>query len=470
MIEHDKTDDAIVLAFDKGTLILTKVAQPLALELPGVQWDERTAELRAPAIFYREIVLTLRQKRIAFVDQARQFQPCDFQLKQAIVPRDYQAEAVEAWLACGSRGVIALPTGAGKTIVALLLIARTSRPTLIHVPTIDLMQQWQTVLKKYFDVPIGLLGGGEHSIHSITVATYDSALIHVTQKGAQFGLIIFDECHHLPGDQYQYLAMAAIAPFRLGLTATPERSDGREQLLYSICGELCYQSHIDELEGKNLAPYTVSTIAVEMDAEEQQCYQVARQCYLDFLRQERISMGQPSGWKTFLWKSSKTPEGRDAFKAYLRQKQLSQAAFAKLEWVWRLLLRHRGERILVFTQDNDMAYRIGSRFFLPVLTHHTRVQERGFFLDAFRAGRYPVLVTSKVLNEGIDVPEANVAIIVSGSGSVREHVQRLGRILRPIQGKQAYCYELVTKGTGETFVNKRRRQHRAYQRSGALPH
>ena len=152
-----------------------------------------------------------------------------------------------------------------------------------------------------------------------------------------------------------------------------------------------------------------------------------------------------------------------AFKAYLAQKQLSFASTTKQEWVWKLIQRHSGDRILIFTQDNDTAYQLGTRFLLPVLTHQTKLKERNDFLNKFRDGTYSILVTSKVLNEGVDVPEANVGIIVSGSGSVREHVQRLGRILRKREGKQAVLYELISKQTGEHFVNKRRRQHHAYQ-------
>ena len=174
-------------------------------------------------------------------------------------------------------------------------------------------------------------------------------------------------------------------------------------------------------------------------------------------------MGTPRGWHTFLWKASQSDEGRAAFKAYLAQKQLSFASTTKQEWVWKLIQRHRGDRTLIFTQDNDTAYQLGTRFFLPVLTHQTKLKERHAFLNGFRDGTYSILVTSKVLNEGVDVPEANVAIIVSGSGSVREHVQRLGRILRKREGKQAVLYELISKQTGEHFVNKRRRQHDAYQ-------
>ncbi|MBN8525842.1 MAG: ATP-dependent helicase, partial [Planctomycetes bacterium] len=144
------------------------------------------------------------------------------------------------------------------------------------------------------------------------------------------------------------------------------------------------------------------------------------------------------------------------------QKRLARASRAKLRAVWELLREHAGERCLVFTDDNDTAYEIGRQMVLPVLTHHTRPAERRAMLDAFRGGSWPVLVTSKVLNEGVDVPEASVGIIVSGSGSVREHVQRLGRILRPKDGKVAVLYELVSAGTAEGFTSERRRSHAAF--------
>ena len=118
----------------------------------------------------------------------------------------------------------------------------------------------------------------------------------------------------------------------------------------------------------------------------------------------------------------------------------------------------------MFTADNDTAYRIGETLCLPVLTHKTKAAERKDFLERFRQGEYPVLVTSKVLNEGVDVPEANIGIVVSGSGCTREHVQRLGRILRRAEGKEAVLYELVSDGTSEMNVSDRRRKNSAYSR------
>ena len=130
--------------------------------------------------------------------------------------------------------------------------------------------------------------------------------------------------------------------------------------------------------------------------------------------------------------------------------------------VWDLLRRHAGERIIIFTADNAAAYELGRRYLLPVLTHHTKSAERKQMLENFRTGDCPVLVSSKVLNEGVDVPEANIGIIVSGGSSVREHVQRLGRILRARPGKKAVLYELVNSATSELGVLNRRREHRAY--------
>ena len=449
--------------FDKGTLVLQDVPEILLTQLPDLRWDERTLTFRAPAYRYRAIVSHLRAHDIAYKDMARQFTEESFKLHKEMLPHSYQTEAMDAWHANGKRGVVSLPTGAGKTYIAILLIADMQRPTLVHVPTIDLMNQWYTVLKEHFGQEVGLYGGGHHELKNLTVTTYQSAVMHTPHYGNQFGFAIFDECHHLPGDQYQYAAISSIAPFRLGLTATPERVDGKENRLYELVGECCYEARVQELSGKMLSKYRVVTIAVEMEDKERIQYEEARRTYLDFLNQSRINVGTPRGWRMFLWKASQTDEGREAFKAYLTQKQLSFSSSTKQEWVWKLIQRHSEDRVIIFTQDNDTAYQLGERFFLPVLTHQTKLTERNAFLNGFRDGTYSILVTSKVLNEGIDVPEANVAIIVSGSGSVREHVQRLGRILRKREGKQAVLYELISKQTGEYFVNKRRRQHDAYQ-------
>src|SRR5262249_26761988 len=123
----------------------------------------------------------------------------------------------------------------------------------------------------------------------------------------------------------------------------------------------------------------------------------------------------------------------------------------------------RAARVLVFTYDNATVYQIARRFLVPAITHQTKTRERRLILQRFHSGEYPVIVTSQVLNEGVDVPAANVGIILSGTGSVREHVQRLGRLLRQQGDKQAVLYEVVKRRTAEEFTSDRRRQHHAYR-------
>lgn len=454
----------IEIVYDKGTLLVKNIQAEHVKCFSFLKWDARISAFRAMAYHYRALILKLRQEKIEYQDIAKDFLPQNYVLQQKIEPRIHQTQALNAWKTQGSHGVVVLPTGAGKTILAILAIAQTQRPTLIHVPTIDLMTQWYDILKKFFATPIGLLGGGYNQMETITVATYDSALIHVPYKGNKFGLLIFDECHHLPGEQLQYTAISSIAPFRLALTATPERSDGKETVLYDLCGQVCFHMDIKELEGHTLAPYDVVTYEVDMTEIEKEQYLEARQTYLDFLREQNISFKHSYGWQQFLRKAHQSAQGKEAFAAYLKQKKLSQSSENKFHYVWDIITKHKNDRILIFTQDNETAYSIGRNFFLPVLTHHTKVKEREFFLNSFRQGDYRILVTSKVLNEGVDVPEANVAIVVSGSGTVREHVQRLGRILRAKEGKRAILYELISAGTGEYFVNQRRKMHSAYEK------
>ncbi len=457
----------IAVHFDRGTIVADNLQKDLEQLFPYLKWDARVQKHRAQAFYYREFILTLRSHKLNYIDNAKDFSPCDLSLKEKIFPRPHQTDALQAWLKKGSKGVVVLPTGAGKTILAVLAIAATNRPTLIHVPTIDLMHQWFHVLSKFFSVSIGLLGGGYNDIKTITVSTYDSALLHVPFKGNKFGFLVFDECHHLPSEQMQYSAISSLAPFRLGLTATPDSSDSREKLLHDICGDFCFQIHIHELAGNTLSDYEIITQEVDLTEEETEEYLTARKIYTSFLKENNISFGQGgqhSSWNNFIRIAHRSEQGKQAFKAYLLQKKIAQSSTNKTHAVWDIFCKHPYERIIIFTQDNETAYNLGRHFFLPVLTHHTKVKERESFLNAFRSGAYRILVTSKVLNEGVDVPEASVAIVFSGSGTVREHVQRLGRILRAKEGKKAILYELISANTGEYFVNQRRREHSAYKK------
>jgi superfamily II DNA or RNA helicase len=182
-----------------------------------------------------------------------------------------------------------------------------------------------------------------------------------------------------------------------------------------------------------------------------------------FLRTQGIRMSGRDGWSQFVIRSSRSTQGRRAMQAYRRQRELAFTAPAKIDFVEHLVHQHRRDRLIVFTQDNNTAYMLSRRLLIPAITHQTKVTERSQILQRLNDGRYHGVVTSKVLNEGVDVPSANVAIVVSGSGSVREHVQRLGRVLRKQDGKRAVLYELVTANTSEALTSRRRREHVAYR-------
>ena len=174
-------------------------------------------------------------------------------------------------------------------------------------------------------------------------------------------------------------------------------------------------------------------------------------------------MAGPDGWGRFIRASCRSQEGRRAFLAYREQKQISLASRGKLLVLEGMLRQHAKDRVLIFTNDNDTVYRISRMFLIPAITHQTDVKERREILERFNGGAYPALVTSRVLNEGVNIPAANVAIVLSGTASVREHVQRLGRILRRQEGKRAVLYEVITRGTVEEHQSDRRRDHDAYR-------
>jgi superfamily II DNA or RNA helicase len=258
-------------------------------------------------------------------------------------------------------------------------------------------------------------------------------------------------------------AVGSLAPFRLGLTATPERADGQEVLLPSLIGPTVYRREIKELAGDFLAEYRTERIYVDLSPEEQERYRATREQFRTFVAEAGINFGSQHGWQNFIKASCRSPEGRAAFQAYREQRRLALAAPAKLRELDHLLARHARDRVLVFTYDNATVYQIARRFLVPAITHQTKTRERKQTLDAFHKGDYNVLVTSQVLNEGVDVPAANVGIVLSGTSTVREHVQRLGRLLRKHGEKQAILYEVITRGTVEEFASDKRRQHHAYR-------
>ncbi|MCZ6629348.1 MAG: DEAD/DEAH box helicase family protein [SAR324 cluster bacterium] len=451
------------LTYDRGSLVLGEAAPEMARHLPEfMRWDGRISAFRCLALHYRPLVRHLVRTDQAYADHARNYPELELHARPAGPPYPHQTEAIAAWRR-GKRGQVELPTGSGKTRVALMALHEVQRGALILVPTLDLVSQWCAVLEQDLGLEAGVVGGGSFQVAPVTVCTYASAYRHGEKFGDRFGLAIFDECHHLAGRGFSHIGEVLTAPYRLGLSATLERPDMRHHVLTQLIGPVVYRKAIGELSGKYLADYRVQTLYADLSAEERRNYDQARENYLGFARARGITLGSPRKWQQFVFAACRSPEGREALAAYYRQKRIAFSAEEKFSLCAELLHRHRGQRVLIFTNDNRTAYDISTRFLLPLITHQTRIAERREILANFRGNRWPTVVTSKVLNEGVDVPSASVAVIVSGNSSVREHVQRLGRILRKDGAKQAVLYELLTRHTMEEGTSRRRRKHDAYR-------
>ena len=381
-----------------------------------------------------------------------------------LVPRPYQEEALTAWARERGRGLVVLPTGAGKTVVALVAAARLGLRTLVVVPTIELLHQWRAGLSERFGYPleeVGIVGGGNRTVRDLTVITYDSAAMP-RRKLDGFGLLVVDEVHHLPAASYRAIAGKVNAPFRLGLSATPERSDEGHHALDRLIGPIVYRRSPAELaRDRHIADYKEKRIFVDLTTDERLRYDQLMAEYKWYLASRRGSLGRPETlFAELIRRSGTDPAARSALRAHHQARMIALNAEAKLAKVEELLSTHSGDKVIVFSEYNVMVDTISERLLLPAITYRTAPAERRQVLERFRAGEYTKLVTGRVLNEGVDVPDANVAIVVSGSSATREYIQRLGRVLRPKE-RDAMLYELVSRKTTEGKSSRNRRRQTA---------
>jgi superfamily II DNA or RNA helicase len=438
------------LTFSRGTILIRG-----DVRIPNSIWDERSKRFRAMALHYRDITDYLKNSGIGYTDNVLDLIPCP-ELQSTITLRDYQKQALDVWILNNKRGVIVLPTGSGKTVIGINAISLLNTPTIVVVPTLDLLDQWRSRLKKEFKVDIGMLGGGEQEIRAITVSTYDSAYIHAARLGNKFGLIIFDEVHHLPAEGYKHIAEMFAAPFRMGLTATYERDDGLHSELNRLVGGKVFEKKVKELAGEHLSPFRLQKIAVELTAEEQKEYEHHQGIFADYLRRCNITIRTPLDFQKIVIRSGRDPNARKALLARNKARDIALNSVSKIEKFREILKKHKESRLFIFTEHNKLVHIISKEFLIPAITYRTATKERSEILDRFRSGVYRAVVTSKVLDEGIDVPEADVGIILSGTGSGRAFIQRLGRILRKKEGKEAVLYEIVSADTSEINTAKRR--------------
>lgn len=449
------------LYFDGGTLVISNRPETTPTPEP-FQWIK--AKWRCEAYHYP--IVSRWCKQMGIRDSVPRWERLKLTMQDGRIPHDYQKAALAAWDTAERRGSIVLPTGAGKTFVAIQAIYNVKRATLVVAPTIDLLHQWYARLVNAFDRPIGVYYGGEKTIEPLTVTTYHSAGDLIADYGNQFKLIVYDEVHHLPAPSWGETALMSPAPLRLGLTATyPEQNDednvwvnGRRWDIADLIGPIVYQERIDDLVGKQLAEYRTERIRVNLTEGEQEAYDADYAIYSHFFRSRQLHKKHGRNWLLKLMQmSAYDEEARKALLARQRLQQLLAGAEGKIKTVANLLREHKGEQALIFTENNAVVYQLSNRYLIPALTHETKAAERKLILDEYRNGTFPVIVTSKVLNEGVDVPEAKIAIVLGGTAGAREYIQRLGRVLRKAGNREAVLYEVIVRNTVDEGRAQRRR-------------
>ena len=345
--------------------------------------------------------------------------------------RNYQTQAVEKFWAGGS-GVVVLPCGAGKTIVGAAAMAVAKTNTLILVTNTVSARQWKSELLKRTTLTedeIGEYSGSLKEVKPVTIATYQilttkrkSEYAHLALLNANdWGLIVYDEVHLLPAPIFKMTADLQ-ARRRLGLTATLVREDSKEGDVFSLIGPKRFDAPWKEIEAQGyIAPAACFEVRVDMQDEERLNYAIASQD-----ERYRIAATSP----------------------------------IKIPVITALMNKHKGEPTLIIGQYLDQIHAVSGALKVPEITGETPIDERERLFDEFRTGKINTLVVSKVANFSIDLPEASVAIQISGSyGSRQEEAQRLGRLLRPkADGRSASFYTLIARDTvDQDFAQNRQR-------------
>ena len=363
-------------------------------------------------------------------------------LKENFKLYPHQLQALMKWVENGNKGTIVFPTGGGKTIVAIAAIVRLKVPTIIFVPNLWLLNQWREKIAQFAGVlkhKIGVLGGGEKDIKDITVATYQSGVKNIEILSGRFWLVIYDECHHVPARTFRRVAMNLRAPYKMALSATPKRRDKNEVLLFKLAGNIVYSITYSELVRQGLvAPMVYRRIYVPLPPEKiLEYHSIAREVDLETNELKRKQLIN-------------------------RMIAVAQENPTKIEVIKAIVEKHRNEKIFIFAPTIRFAKQIAREVnkIAPAvaLTAETSRSEEERIVRKFKACILQVLVIIRKAEEGVDIGDASVAIIVGGSKQEREFIQRVGRVLRldPQKTKVAWVYELVSENTVEESMAKKR--------------
>lgn len=382
------------------------------------------------------------------------------------IPREAQQDAVTRWMAAGQRGTVVLPTGAGKTLVALLAIQRSGTNACVVVPTRALVTQWFAQLADAFGAEhVGAFYGDEKEVRALTVTTYRSAFALLEKHGARFTLLICDEVHHLAdsatGEARTRLDALLIAPaaHRLGLTAT--YPDGHDSWLVRALGPVVYRRSIGEMTDAELARFAIERRYIDLTPSERARYDAETERFEGYAEQSqwRAQADSPDvAWKLFAASARRSPAARRALQAFRERERVVRMAEAKFDETAHILRLFPGEQAVLFCGGTDVAMEVSRRFAIPLITASTPASERHDILRGMREGTLRAVASVQVLDEGWDVPNAKLGIVLGDStrGGARQHTQRLGRLLRRQGDHVASLFELVAAGTWEFFASQKR--------------
>ena len=450
------------LSYRLGLAVLRGV--PVANAPPWLTYDPRLDALVAPGYRFGE----LRDWADAHGVPERGGVPdeLDAPLLDPRDPRPYQREAIDRWRAAGRRGTVVLPTGAGKTLVALLAIDQVSAGACVVAPTRALVAQWFTQLADAFGAErVGAYYGDEKEVRPLTITTYHSAFTLLERWGGRFALLVLDEAHHLAdtsaGEErawHDHLRIAP-SPFRLALTAT--YPDSRDDGLRRLVGPVVYRRTIGEMTDAELARFALVRRYVRLTRSEEERYASLTDVYerhMTMAGHRQRGETPADAWRMFAASARRSPAARRALRAFHERERLVRLADGKLREVARILRAHPAEQAILFCGGTDAALAVSRSLALPMITASTPASERHALLAAMDRGDLRAVASVRVLDEGWDVPAAKLGIVLGDStrGSGRQHAQRLGRLLRRQGDAVASLYEIVAAGTYEFFASQKR--------------
>lgn len=466
----DAPGDLSHLEFHQGTLTLDLWDRVELKKFFGSHpwfWDDRGNTWRAMAMHYPVIRQTLRDRwkeaPYGVIDYIPKWQSVNFRTNHLSTLRHEQQQALDAWKK-REAGIVLMPTGTGKTEVALHAIYESRCSTLVVTPIRDLMYQWHRRISHGLEYDAGVIGDNSFRVKPISVTTYDSACIHMPKIGDQFQFIIFDECHHLPGPTRSDAARMSIAPKRLGLTATLERNTPRFETLCELIGPVVYELSIGEVRGKSLADYDVVRVGVQLQTQERSRYELLAKTVAKYVY-KRQQDDEHFRWQQIFTEARDDPQAHRILLAYREKQSIEDRAVEKFRVIDELLRLHHGTPMIIFAGSNAAAREVSLKFLIPCLLSHCGKRERLDYLDGLRDGLYPAIVANQILDEGVDIPAVKVAVVIGGMASSRQSQQRLGRILRKSGNEKAILYEVVCRDTNEIKKSRKRRKNDAYSRT-----